>query len=270
MLKKTVTYILWTLMIALFGCYFFFAHTLSAAGRKQECCKDIAVTILDSAVNNFISKQDVADIIRSSELNPLGKEREWIDLPEIEKLLEHRSAIRKSDAYIGTDGILRVEVTQRRPILRIQTAQGGFYIDDTQYIFPLVSTFTSYVPIITGHIPVKLREGFRGEVEGDDRRWMRSVIRLAEYLDRHPFWNAQIQQINVESNGDFTFFTAVGDQKIIFGSLEDIDYKFAKLKTYYDQIVPIHGWEKYDRVNLKYKEQIVCTKRKIKKHSRTI
>ncbi len=270
MLKKIVTYILWTLMIAVFGCYFYFASTLSAQGRRQELCSDIQVTILDSAVNNFITKQDVVDIIKSSDINPIAKEREWVDLPEIEELLEHRSAIRKSDAYIGTDGILHVEVSQRRPILRIQTAQGGFYIDDSQYIFPLVSTFTSYVPIITGNIPVRLQEGFRGEVYGDEKMWLDDIIRLAEYLDRHPFWNAQIQQINVENNGDFTFYTAVGDQKIIFGGLDNLDYKFAKLKTYYDQIVPIYGWEKYDQVNLKFSDQIVCTKRKISKKSSTI
>ncbi len=265
MLRKIVTYILWTLTAALFGCYFYFASSVSEKGKKQESCIGIDVIILDSAVNNFITKADVADIITSSKINPMGKEREWVDLPEIEKLLENRSAIRKSDAYIGTDGILKVEVTQRRPLLRIQTEQGGFYIDDTQYIFPLVETFTSYVPIITGNIPVKLKEGFRGKVRNKDREWIEDIICLGEYLDKHSFWNNQIQQIHIEDNGDFTFYTAVGDQKIIFGKIENIDYKFAKLKTYYDRIVPIYGWERYDQVNLKFSDQIVCTKRKTNK-----
>ncbi len=270
MLKKIVTISLRTLTIAIFGCYFYFAFELSAKGKKQECCVDIDVTILDSAINNFITKADVENLIKASEINPIGMERRWVALDEIELLLENRSAIRKSDAYIGADGILKVEVTQRRPLLRIQTENGGFYIDDTQYIFPLVESFTSYVPIITGDIPVKLKEGFRGEAGYQDRKWIESVIRLGEYLDRHPIWNAQIQQINVESNGDLTFYTAVGDQKIIFGPIEDIDYKFAKLKTYYKQIVPVYGWERYDQVNLKFSDQIVCTLRKTKKNSSNI
>ncbi len=265
MLKKTVTIILWTLTAVIFGCYFYFAFGLSRSGKKQERCTGIKVTILDSAINNFITKSDVEAIIKSSDLNPIGAERRWVALDEIEMLLEHKSAIRKSDAYIGADGLLKVEVTQRRPVLRIQTANGGFYIDDTQYIFPLVESFTSYVPIITGNIPVKLKEGFRGEVSYADKEWIESIIRLGEYLDRHPLWNAQIQQIYVEDNGDFSFYTAVGDQKIIFGAIEDIDYKFAKLKTYYKQIVPVYGWERYDQVNLKFSDQIVCSLRKTNK-----
>ena len=70
-----------------------------------------------------------------------------------------------------------------------------------------------------------------------------------------------IQQIYVEDNGDIVFYTSVGDQKIIFGAVEDIDYKFAKLNAYYRQIVPAYGWEKYSTVNLKFSDQIVCTAR---------
>ncbi len=270
MLKKIVTIFLWTLTVAIFACYFYFAFTVSTKGKKLERCTGIEVTILDSAVNHFITKADVEHLIKSSQSNPLDLERKWVDLDEIEHLLESRSAIRKSDAYIGADGILKVEVTQRRPLIRVQTADGGFYIDDTQHIFPLVDNFTSYVPIITGHIPTNLKKGLSPEAGPEDQEWIESVIRLGEYLDRHPIWSSQIQQIDVESNGDFCFYTAVGDQKIIFGELDNIDYKFAKLKTYYKQIIPVYGWEKYDQVNLKYSDQIVCTLRKTKKKSSNI
>ena len=114
---------------------------------------------------------------------------------------------------------------------------------------------------MSGHIPVKLEEGYRGAPDRDDRGWVDGITELAHYLDRHPVWNSQIQQIDVEQNGDIVFYTAVGDQKIIFGTTDDIDYKFAKLRTFYRQIVPVYGWERYSAVNLKFSDQIVCTLR---------
>lgn len=261
MLKKTVTYILLGLAVLLICGYFAAASFLSERGRSEEMCTGISVKILDSALNRFVSPQEIRDIVSSSALSPVGRPRKEISLCDIEHLLDNRSAIKKSEASIASDGILDIRITQRRPLIRLQSGNGAFYIDDTGYIFPWVSTFTSYVPVVSGHIPVQLEEGYRGVPDGSDRRWVEQIIGLAKWLDRNPIWNAQIQQIYVEKNGDIVFYTAVGDQKIIFGAIEDIDYKFAKLRAYYKGIVPKYGWEKYSTVNLKFADQIVCTER---------
>lgn len=264
MLRKTVTYILSALALLVFCGYLAVASLLSERGREKEVCRQISVRILDSAMNRFVSKEDIRDIITASEVNPIGRLRRDVRLKDIETLLENRSAIRRGEASLGLDGTLHVDITQRRPLVRIQTGQGAFYLDDTGYIFPWTSTFTSYVPVVSGHIPVRLEEGYRGVPEKSDRKWVSDMIVLARYLDRHPVWNSQIQQIYIEPNGDITFYTVVGDQKIIFGGIEDIDYKFAKLKAYYTEIVPAYGWEKYSTVNLKFSDQIVCSKRSAK------
>ena len=250
MLKKVVTFILLGIAVLIFCGYFAAASILARKGAREVLCTDVSVRILDSAVNRFVSPDDIKDILTSSATSPLGRSRNEINLHDIETLLNSRSAISKSDASLANDGILDISITQRRPVIRIQTGSGAFYIDDTGYIFPWVSTFTSYVPIVSGHIPVRLEEGYRGV-----------PISLAQWLDRHPMWESLIQQIYVEDNGDIVFYTSVGDQKIIFGAVEDIDYKFAKLNAYYRQIVPAYGWEKYSTVNLKFSDQIVCTAR---------
>lgn len=261
MLKKVVTYSLAALAILLFCGYFAAASILSSKGREAEMCTDVKVTVLDSAINRFVSPSEIEAIIASSELNPVGKARKDADLHSIEKLLESRSAIRQSDVSLSRNGTLTVSITQRRPLLRIQSTGGAFYIDDTGYIFPWVGTFTSYVPVVSGHIPVRLKEGYRGTPEDGDKGWVDGMIELAGFLDRHPVWKAQIQQIDVEKNGDIAFYTVVGDQKIIFGGTDNIDYKFAKLKTFYRQIIPVYGWDRYSAVNLKFSDQIICTLR---------
>jgi cell division protein FtsQ len=91
---------------------------------------------------------------------------------------------------------------------------------------------------------------------------------LGSFLENDPFWNAQIEQIYIDSSGDIILSPRVGDHKIIFGDLKDMGTKFNKLYTFYKNIVPEEGWEKYSTVNLKYKDQIVCKLNKKKKNNK--
>ncbi len=225
-------------------------------------CKSIQVEISDSMINRFVSKEEVKGILINSKLKPLGEETRKIDLYQLEKLLDSRSAIKKGDVSIDRNGDLSVKVTQRRPVLRINAPQGGFYVDQTGYIFPLVHTFTSYVPIVSGNLPVNLGVNYRGNIEEEHEKWMNQLISLGTYLSKNEFWNAQIQQIYIEEGGDVILYTRVGDQSINFGSLDDIEFKFAKLNSYYQNIVPVYGWNRYSNINLKYSDQIICTLKK--------
>lgn len=264
MLRKIVTYIGWFLVVALFSAYFYFASLLKVKGRSDDICTGVKVTILDSTINRFVSVQEVEDIISSSELKVIDKRIEDINLYDLEQLLNRRSAIKFSDVAIDREGVLYVDITQRRPLLRIQCEDGGFYVDESCYIFPLVKTFTSYVPVVTGNIPFTLTAGQRGRVDNKGEKWLSDMLNFGEYLRNHEFWSSQVQQIDILQNGDIALYMRVGDQTVIMGSLEEMEYKFKKLESFYKNAVPLHGWTKYSTINLKYSDQVVCTLKKEK------
>jgi cell division protein FtsQ len=47
----------------------------------------------------------------------------------------------------------------------------------------------------------------------------------------------------------------------VFGTGDDIEIKFEKLMLFYKEGLSRVGWDKYSTINLKYKNQIVCTKK---------
>lgn len=264
MLKKILIYFSVALALGAIGAYFFFAQKLYSTNMPLQVCKSVNVTLLDSLQNRFVTKNEVVEIMDGFMGKSVGKSVQEIDLHLIEKLLNQRSAIKVSQASITRAGELRIDITQRKPVLRIQTENGGFYVDETQYIFPLVPTFTSYVPIVSGNIPFALGAEHRGKATDDQGNWMEKIMQLGNYMSNDPFWNAQIEQIYVDKNGDIILSPRVGEHKIIFGDLKDIDTKFNKLYTFYKNVAPAEGWDKYSTVNLKYKDQIVC---KLKKNN---
>lgn len=258
MLRKILISLATLLALGAMGTYFFFAQRLYSRNMPAQVCKEVNVTLLDSLQNRFVGKGEVMEIMDGFMGESIGKNVTVIDLYTAEKLLNQRSAIKESQVSITRAGELRIEITQRKPVLRIQTENGGFYVDESQYIFPLVPTFTSYVPVVSGHIPLAIDAQHRGKAAEDVGNWMDKIMRLGNYMSSDPFWNAQIEQIYVEENGDIILSPRVGGHKIIFGDLRDIETKFNKLYTFYKHIVPAEGWDKYSTINLKYRDQIVC------------
>ena len=262
MFKKILIWFTAVAALCAIGAYFFFAQMLYSKNMPAQVCKKVDVVLLDSLQNRFVTKTEVLDIMGGYMGESIGKNIGEIDLNTIEKLLNSRSAIKESQASITRDGQLRIDITQRKPVLRIQSPNGGFYVDESQYIFPLVPTFTSYVPVVSGHIPFTLNEGHRGKALEDTGNWMEKIMLLGSFLENDPFWNAQIEQIHVTARQEIELIPRVGDHIIVLGRPEDYEEKFGKLKAFYEKGLSEVGWDRYSRISLDYTGQVVATKRK--------
>ena len=53
----------------------------------------------------------------------------------------------------------------------------------------------------------------------------------------------------------------LGEHKIHFGLLTRVNEKLDNLYQFYQQAMPLKGWQTYSDISLKYKNQIVCTKK---------
>lgn len=233
----------------------------SASRRSTLKCTRLSVTIKDSLENSFISKSDIKGFLDSEAGGYIGKLADSIDLKKIEKIIDSRSAVLKSEAYITKNGTLNIDVTQRRPILRFQKAGGGFYADAEGFLFPLQSSYAAYVPVIDGAIPLNAESGYKGRISDEKGRiWLEKIIRLTEYMDDSKVWRENIVQITVSGNGDLIMVPREGKEKFIFGSPDKPEEKFRRMEKYYESIVPARGEGQYRTVNVKFDNQIICRK----------
>ena len=254
--KIAFTVLLYAVLTVAGASYFYFAGKLYGRGRKSEVCKAVKVTLLDSSLNKFVSKQEVVQIIERFQGPIMDKHIDSLNLKSLEELLNHRSVVKESQIFVTRDGQMNIQIRQRRPIIRVEGSNGGFYIDGECYIFPLIERYSSYVPVVSGNIPQGLLEGSQA---ADSLAWVEKIVELGRFLESNPFWNAQIEQIYFNDKQEIELATRAGNERVIFGELKDIPQKFNKLYSYYKYVTPKVGWEKYSTINLKYKNQIVCT-----------
>ena len=87
------------------------------------------------------------------------------------------------------------------------------------------------------------------------------IYQISKFIDQSEFWKAQIEQVYVDKDLEFVIIPKVGNHKIVFGGIENLAGKFEKLMIFYKQGLSKTGWNEYSEINLKYKNQVVCTKR---------
>ena len=176
-MKKILKYVLIGICGAMLAALLAVSFLAGKEARKGLVCKGLEVAILDSLENSFVSKADVRKYLDKEYGRYVGEKLDSLDLVKIEKIIDGRSAVKKSQAYVTKDSLLRIEVTQRKPVVRFQKKEGGFYADADGYIFPLQVSYASHVQIIDGDIPLAANSGYKGEIENPrEREWFENVM----------------------------------------------------------------------------------------------
>ena len=258
-MSKTVRHIINGVSGALLAACLVVAYMSGVSCRAPLKCTGLNVVIADSSMNRFVSKADVKKFLDKEYGEYVGMLLDSIDLAKVEKIIDGRSAVNKSEAYTTRDGMLNVKVTQRTPVVRFQKSDGGFYADAEGFLFPLQSSYASRVQVIDGDIPLKANSGYKGEITDEkERAWLEKVIELVNYMENSRTWKDKIVQITVCDGGELIMVPREGKERFHFGQPDEIQEKFRKMEKYYTAVVPAKGEKEYSVVNLEYDGQIVC------------
>jgi cell division protein FtsQ len=258
-------FVKWVVLIT----YIFVALSFVSSRSSLVTCTSISIQIADSLSNSFVTKMDVLKTIEKHNSNLIGIPIKMINTHEIEQQIRNIQAVKSVDVYTTSNGKLNVRVDQRTPMVRIINRKGqSYYIDHEGQTLPLSNKYTSHVLVINGNItePFEIGPNIKvmnwADKEIDEQSPL--ICRLydfAKYINNDKFWKAQISQVYVVNSTNIELIPRVGPHVVILGNLNDYEIKLEKLKLFYEKALPEEGWNKYKTINLKYRNQIVCTKR---------
>lgn len=263
MFKKILIITGYSLLTIALGAYFWFSAKLVRDKSAQSGLKKIHIVITDSAQNRFVNSNMIRSVLVLEGVTENESFMRHINPYDIERRLKQTYNIKIAQAYTNIKGELHIAVQQRRPLLRLQIAEGGFYLDDESYIFPLDTIYTADVPVVTGNIPLTLFPGYKGAVK-ENKEWADAMLELGEFIASEPLWNSLIEQIDIDDKSELHITPRVGNHDINFGRANEIKEKFTKLEAFYKDILPNKGWERYKEVDLRFENQVVC---KLRNHT---
>ncbi|GAO30989.1 cell division protein FtsQ [Geofilum rubicundum JCM 15548] len=86
------------------------------------------------------------------------------------------------------------------------------------------------------------------------------MVKVAGMITGDPFWTAQMEQIYIRRNNEYILVPRVGDHLILLGQPENVEKKLRNLKELYTSGLDPKEWNEYQVINLKYENQIICSR----------
>ncbi|MHB8259803.1 MAG: cell division protein FtsQ/DivIB [Bacteroidia bacterium] len=238
--------------------------------EKNSKGKTVTVTIEQDDDNSFVDEDDILKFLKDRNDSLVNQPMKNINVYQLEKALNTHPSISSSEVAITVSGDVSINIKQRKPIVRIINTHGeSFYIDNKATIMPLSDNYTARVLVVNGFIPERYSQLYNysiPQIEKDSAFKAITVIddiyEITNFIKNDLLLDRLITQAYVNSEREIELYPAIGSQKIIFGSGNDIADKFEKLKIFYTQgLNKINGWDRYSTINLKYKNQVVCIKK---------
>lgn len=248
-LKKIGIVLAWLCLVGFVGFTIYYVYTQREAVR----CQSVTVNINPNSPR-FLDEDEIAAMIEKSGEPVIGHYLALINTNKLEKILssyttlDHVEIFRKVEAKgFSFHGKLVVNVDERTPMLRFKNSTDDYYMDSNGVHIPVSPKYVDRILIVSGTIP-------EGPVE-------KGLLKMADFVNKDEFWRAQIEQVFVQENGELLLLPQVGNYLIEFGTPEEHELKFRNLKAVYQHGFRNLGWNKYKTISVKYRNQVVCTKK---------
>ena len=257
-MNRTLKGILYIILVAGLFILLGFANRMHESVR----CKSFQVSIKDDHEYRLVKEQEVREIVSSLYDSIVNRPLRQINTHLIEEELRQNPFIGQVDVFSGINGVLNIQIEQRIPLLRIiDKKNNAYYIDREGNLFRSAVNKAARVLVVNGDIPAvsipKKTEII--SVDSLDHGKIEEIFRLAELIERDAFLNAQIEQLYLDGR-NYELIPKVGKHVIEFGACERAAEKLENLKAFYTRGLRNKDWNQYKKINLKFKNQIVCTK----------
>lgn len=244
---KMVKRIFITIGVILLFCYLLIAGMLYRTGSAPAKYKDIEVVISDSTEQNFVTEADIRQQLRAAKVKIVGQPIDSVNTLEIANILEKNKLIRKAHCYHTPDSLLRIDIDQRFPIIRVKSSShGDFYVDREGEVMPVQNIVPMQIPLATGFVSTE--------------KASTDLYAIAQFLKDDKFWRQEITQIYVNPNGDIELIPRVGSHTILIGNADRCEEKLDNVRKFYDKVLSKKGWNYYKVINAKFENQIVGEK----------
>jgi cell division protein FtsQ len=238
--------------------------------RHAALCSAVKINITRTNVDNrFLDSTVITQQFADKRIALQGASLSKLNVAELEDILKQRADVQSAQVFTTLDGKVTMNVKERKPILRVITYDGdSYYIDDEGELMPLSDRYTAHVPIASGLITEKYSAfysfGIKG-IEADEKLKKTSVLddlyNMAKFIGTDSLWNAQIDQLYVTKGNEISMVPKIGNGLIVFGTTDDMNNKFVKLRAFYKHAVNVGTLNAYQTINLKFKNQVVCSKK---------
>ena len=222
--------------------------TIWARNKSQgEVCSRIDVEIINADSTSFVTPQGVLDELKGQGIKLVGKRMGSIDASEIEEALKLSPYLESADIVKCQDGRLLIRVSQLVPIFRVFDGESSYYVNRAGKHMSANMYYHSDVPVVQGHFTRKYPAT--------------RLLPLIRYVESDSLLHSLVAMYSVKDTNNIIIVPNISGHVVNIGNAQGFENKFAKLRLFYDQVMPKRGWNTYDTISVKWSHQVVATRR---------
>ena len=221
---------------------------LWARGKSHdELCTSVVVEVVNADSTSFVTPKGVINDLKSQGVKLVGKRMGDINASDLEEVLRQSPYLENADIVKCQDGRVLIRVSQLVPVLRVFDGTESYYVNRAGKRMMATPNYHCDVPVVQGHF---------------SRAYpVTRILPLVDYVEKDSLLRSLVTMYCVRDTNNIIIVPNISGHVVNIGNAQGFENKFAKLRLFYDQVMPKRGWNTYDTISVKWSHQVVATRR---------
>ncbi len=214
---------------------------------RGELCTHVEVEVINADSTSFVTPQGVLSDLKGQGISVVGKRMGDIDASDIEEALRISPYLESADIVKCQDGRLLIRVSQLVPVFRVFDGDNSYYVNRAGKHMAATNYYHSDVPVVQGHFTRKYPPT--------------RLLPLIDYVEKDSLLRSLVSMYVVRDTNNILIVPTLSGHVVNMGNASGFENKFAKLRLFYEKVMPKKGWNTYDTISVKWNHQVVATRR---------
>lgn len=220
-------------------------------GRKQTPrsmpCVAIEYEFRDGQQRQYVDQDELDRLLDKEHIHPVDQPLSSVALQRMEETLQHHPMIRTAECFLTPRRVVKVQLTQRVPLLQVQLPEEVYYIDTDRKKMEARPSITDKV--------LKVKGAVSEELAGTE------LADFAQWVQQSAYWTNKIAYVEMRTpQMMYIHLTGAHQPRVIMGDIAGFDSKLAKLHTFFEHGEEATKDKQYTELDLRFHDQVIGRK----------
>ena len=208
-------------------------------------CTALEIRITDKSERSYVTETELTQLLRNAGLYPVGRTMDVGALSRIEAAVKGHPMARTAECYMTPRNEVKVRLTQRVPLLRVETPAETYLIDTDRRVMPARECVKNKLLRVTGNVGPQM-----------------AVSQLADFavwLRDNDYWRERVHHLHIQSpQMIYLYLKDTNAPRVVLGAMRDYESKLAKLRTFLENGKEATKDKQYYELDLRFRGQVIA------------
>ena len=211
---------------------------------SEQPCRTITYIIKDQNERLYLTPNELNQVLEAEHIYPVGRTLDRGLIHRIEQVILHHPMVRTAECYVTPRYEVRVRLTQRVPLLRVQMLGDIYFIDTDRKVMPVRTAVTDKVLVATGAVGPQ----FAAHQLADFALW----------LQDNKYWHERVHHVHVQSpQMVYVYMKGENQPRAVLGNMTRYEQKLTKLRTFLENSPEEVQAKRYTELDLRFRGQVI-------------